>query len=135
MYAVHFTTIDKATNHKTSRKLVFYDNLSHVSLLPSKVTRIDTASVATNYTWVTEDTNIILAKWTERFRNARHESNRWLTAVSPYTNIEDVYDDHHGRRTIEEVPNVYGLLSCYQLSKLSVTKKLYFIKVNRIIKR
>lgn len=134
MYAIHFTTIDKANNHKTSRTLVLFDNLSHVSFLPTKVTRIDTASVATNYTWVNEDTNIILAKWTERFRNARHESNRWLTAVSPYTNIEDVYDDHHGRRTIEEVPNVYGLLSCYQLSMLSVTKKLYFINVHRIIK-
>lgn len=111
LYAIHFTTVDKAKNHKTSRKLVLYDNLSHVSFLPTKVTRIDTASAATNYTWVNEDTNIILAKWTERFRNARHESNRWLTTVSPYTNIEDVYDDHHGRRTIEEVPNVYGLLS------------------------
>lgn len=110
MYAIHFTTIDKAKNHKTSRKLVLYDNLSHVSFLPTKVTRIDTASAATNYTWVNEDTNVILAKWTERFRNARHESNRWLTNVSPYTNIEDVYDDHHGRRTIKEVPNVYGLL-------------------------
>lgn len=123
MYAIHFTALDKAKNHKTSRKLVLYDNQSYVSYLPTKVTRISSASAATNYTWVNEDTNIILVKWTDRFRNERHESNRWLTAVSPYTNIEDVYDDHHGRRTIEEVPNVYGLLS---VIKVINNKKVIF---------
>lgn len=120
LYAIHFTAIDKAENNKTSRKLVLYDNKSHVSFLPTKVTRIGTASAATNYTWVNEDTTIILAIWTDRFQNIDHEFNRWLTVVSPYKNIEDIYDDHHGRRTIEEVPNVYGLLS--------VMKQLYFIQ-------
>ena len=109
MYAVHLTAIDKANNHKSSRKLVFYDDISRVSTLPNKVTRIETAAASTNYTWVIEDTNIIRAKWTERFINSRHDSNRWLTAVSSYPSIEDVYDDHHGKRTVDEVPNVHGL--------------------------
>lgn len=120
LYSIYFTAFDKADNYKTSRKLVLYDNISHVSFLPTKVTRIETASAATNYTWVNEDTNIVLAIWTERFQNARHELNRWLAAVSPSTNIEDVYDDHYGKRTIHEVPNVYGLLP--------VTKSLHLIK-------
>lgn len=109
MYAIHFIAFDKAKNYKTSRKLVLYDNLSVISFLPTKVTRIDTASAATNYTWVHEDTNIILAKWTDRFRNEKHESNRWLEAVSPVEDIEDIYDDHHGKRTIDKVPNVHGM--------------------------
>lgn len=109
MYAIHFTAVDKAKNEKTSRKLVLFDAMSVVSFLPTKVTRIDTASAATNYTWVHENTNIILVKWTERFRNENHESRRWLEAVSPVKDIEDIYDDHHGKRTVDKVPNVYGM--------------------------
>ncbi|XP_078322971.1 uncharacterized protein LOC111122905 [Crassostrea virginica] len=108
LYAVHLTALDKAKNQKSSRRLVLYDNISRVSYLPNKVTRIETASASTNYTWVSEDTNIIRAKWTGRFRNIRHDSNRWLTKVSPYRGIEDLYDDHHGKRTIDEVPNISG---------------------------
>ena len=109
MYAVHLIAVDKAENQKPSRKLVLFDNISRVSTLPNKVTRIETAAASTNYSWVIEDTNIIRAKWTERFRNSRHESNRWLTPVSSSPGIEDLYDDHHGKRTVDEVPNIYGL--------------------------
>ena len=135
MYAIHLTATDKANNQKSSRRLVLYDNISQVSYLPNKITRIETASASTNYTWVSEDTNIILAKWTERFRNSRHDSNRWLTKVSPYPGIEDLYDDHRGKRTIGEVPNVSGL--CFsksmftiylQFNELCIVKNEFFLK-------
>lgn len=135
MYAVHLTATDKANNQQSSRRLVLYDNISQVSYLPNKITRIETASASTNYTWVSEDTNIILAKWTERFRNSRHDSNRWLTKVSPYPGIEDLYDDHRGKRTVDEVPNVSGLrfskstITIYlQFNELCIVKKRIFFK-------
>lgn len=114
MYAVHFTAIDKAKNKKTSRKLVFYDNISQVSFLHKKVTRVETASANTNFTWISKDTNLVLVKWTQRFRNERHEQNMWLDDVQPAHGIENAYDDHHGSRTVDKVPNVYGKFCLFQ---------------------
>ncbi|XP_062616047.1 uncharacterized protein LOC134277752 [Saccostrea cucullata] len=108
MYAIHFTAVDKAGNSKTSRKLVFFDDISKVTFKNGKVSRVETATENTQFTWVIQDTNGVLVAWKDRFRNQRHENNRWLNAVKPYINIEDLYDDHTGKRSIKELPNVHG---------------------------
>lgn len=110
MYTVHFSAFDKAGNVKTSRKLILYDNLSIVTINNKRVTRVETASANTNFTWVSEDTTSVLVKWTGRFMNERHTHNMWLALVNPYHGIETAYDDHDGRRTVDEVPNVQGTL-------------------------
>jgi hypothetical protein len=108
MYAIHFAAVDKANNNKTYRKVVFYDNISQISFLHKKVTRVETASAKTNFTWIDRDTNLVQVQWTERFRNERHEQNMWLNDVLPAYGIGSTYDDHHGARTVDKVPNVHG---------------------------
>lgn len=108
MFAIHFTAFDKAGNHKTSRKVILYDDQSVITLKPNKVTRIVTASSETSYLWVVQDTGTIIVRWTDRFMNVRHENNRWLNKVNSHIAVEDKYDDHYGERQITEINNVHG---------------------------
>lgn len=108
MFAIHFTAYDKAGNHKTSRKMILYDDQSVITQKPNKVTRIVTASSETSYVWVVQDTGTIVVRWTDRFINVRHENNRWLNKVNSHIAVEDKYDDHYGERQISEINNVHG---------------------------
>lgn len=110
MYAIHLSAVDKAGNIKMSRKLVLYDNLSKVTFNVKRNTRVETASSQTNFTWVTKETNKIFVKWWGRFINHRHDNSRWLTKINPYPKIDRAYDDFDGRRTVDEVPNIQGIL-------------------------
>ncbi|XP_055997828.1 uncharacterized protein LOC125647098 [Ostrea edulis] len=108
MYAIHFSAYDKAGNHKTGRKVLLYDNKAEVTANPTKVTRVITASQETNYVWVTKDTRYVDVLWKDRFRNYRHETNRWLNKVDSAYGIESKYDDHYGDRQVAEIPNVHA---------------------------
>ncbi|XP_078334035.1 uncharacterized protein LOC111124258 [Crassostrea virginica] len=108
MFAIHFSAFDKAGNHKTSRKVLLYDNISEVTFKPDKVTRVVTASAETSYEWVVQDTRDVDIFWKDRFGNWRHESNRWLNKVTPHHAVESRYDDHYGERQVDEIPNVHA---------------------------
>ncbi|XP_061181031.1 uncharacterized protein LOC133189645 [Saccostrea echinata] len=110
MYSIHFSAFDKAGNHKTGRKVLLYDNISEVTTNPSKVTRVTTATKETSYVWVTKDTRYVDIMWRDRFRNSRHENNRWLNSVASTTGVESKYDDHYGERQSKEIPNVHALV-------------------------
>ena len=111
MFAIHFSAFDKAGNHKTSRKLLLYDNNSSVTFNPdtSRVTSVVTASPETSFKWVVKDTRDVDISWKDRFRNWRHESNRWLNKVTPHLAVESRYDDHYGERQVDAIPNVHGI--------------------------
>ena len=124
MFAIHFSAYDKAGNHKTSRKVLLYDNISEVTFKPDKVTRVVTASAETSYEWVVKDTRDVDIFWKDRFGNWRHESNRWLNMVTPNHAVESRYDDHYGERQVDEIPNVHGtnfgqIFSIHHLLKFS----------------
>lgn len=110
MYAIHLSAVDKAGNIQTSRKLVLYDNLSKVTFNGERNTRVKTASSQTNFTWVTKNTNMIFVEWYGRFMNHRHDNLRWLTKINPFPKIGRAYDDFDGRRTVDEVQNIQGIL-------------------------
>nr|XP_034301655.1 uncharacterized protein LOC105322112 [Crassostrea gigas] len=110
MFAIHFTAYDKAGNHKTSRKVILYDDQSVITQKPNKVTRVVTASSETSYVWVVQDTGTIVVRWTDRFINVRHENNRWLNKVNSHIAVEDKYDDHYGERQISEINNVHAIV-------------------------
>jgi hypothetical protein len=108
MYAIHFSAYDKARNYKTGRKVLLYDDISEVTFNPTKVTRVLTASKETSYVWVTKNTRLVDVMWIDRFRNYRHEVNRWLNKVAATYGVESKYDDHYGDRQVAEIPNVHG---------------------------
>ena len=109
MFAIHFSAFDKAGNHKTSRKVLLYDNSSAVTFNPDKVTRVVTASAESSYEWVVEDTNEVDIFWKDRFRNRRHEDKGWLNKVKPHLAVDSKYDDHYGERQVDEIQNVHGM--------------------------
>ena len=119
MYAVHLAAFDNAGNHYIARKVFLFDDDSHVTTLPGKVSRIVTASSQTNYVWVVEDTNTVKFQWTDRYRNEKHEAGLWLAEVRQPTEVKDsVYDDHTGDRTVDAINNIHGrLFYCYILNK------------------
>lgn len=127
MFAIHFTAFDKAGNHKTSRKVILYDDQSVITQKPNKVTRIVTASSETSYVWVVQDTGTIVVRWTDRFINVRHENNRWLNKVNSHIAVEDKYDDHYGERQITEINNVHGKGLCGFFRMISKLENIIFL--------
>ncbi|XP_062576068.1 uncharacterized protein LOC134237945 [Saccostrea cucullata] len=108
LFSIHLTAHDNAGNYKTARRFVLYDSDSRVSYNPLYVTRVQSASKNTNYTWVVDDTKIVNVQWTKRFRNILHDHNKWLNEISPSYGITKGYDDYSGPRSVNKVNNVYG---------------------------
>lgn len=113
LYSIHLTAYDKAGNYKTTRRFVLYDNNSHVSHNPFKISRVESASENTNYKWVVDNTTPIYITWKERFRNALHHHNKWLNKISPSHGISEPYDDFTGVRNVNQIENVYGKQLCF----------------------
>ncbi|XP_056015772.1 uncharacterized protein LOC125675332 [Ostrea edulis] len=108
LFSIHLTAYDKAGNYKTTRRLVLYDSNSHVSHNPLRVTRVQTGSEKTNYTWIVDNTAIVDVQWPKRFRNSLHDHNKWLDEVSINPHISEKYDDYSGWRPITKVNNIAG---------------------------
>ncbi|XP_061176007.1 uncharacterized protein LOC133184958 [Saccostrea echinata] len=108
LFSIHLAAYDKAGNYKTTRRFVLYDSNSHVSHNPFRLTRVQTASEKTKYTWVVDDTKIVKVQWKKRFRNAVHDHNKWLNEISPSYGITENYDDYSGQRSVDKVKNMEG---------------------------
>ncbi|XP_061177042.1 uncharacterized protein LOC133185758 [Saccostrea echinata] len=111
LFSIHLVAYDKAGNFKTTRRFVLYDSDSRVSYNPLHVTRVQSASEETNYTWVIDDTKIVNVQWTKRFRNILHDHNKWLDEISPSYGITKSYDDYSGQRPVTKVNNVNGCVA------------------------
>ena len=137
LFSIHLIAFDKARNYKVTRRLVLYDSNSHVSHNPFFVTRLQTGSPQTNYTWVVKNTTVVKLIWPSRFRNALHSNNKWLDEVLPNRDISQTLDDFSGVRTIQKINNTHGKfnlqfskkpcihLFCYQIGNQFF---LYFTK-------
>lgn len=108
LYSIHLIAFDKAGNYKVTRRLVLYDSNSHVSHNPFLVTRVQTGSPKTNFTWIVHNTTLVNVVWSGRFRNALHDQNKWLNEVVPNLVIPESLDDHYGRRSIKKINNMHG---------------------------
>lgn len=110
LFSIHLIAFDKAGNYKATRRLVLYDSNSHVSHNPFLVTRVQTGSPRTNYTWIVDNTTVVTVVWSERFRNVLHDHNKWLNEVMPNPVIPESLDDHGGGRSIKKINNMHGNL-------------------------
>lgn len=108
LYSIHLIAFDKAGNYKVTRRLVLYDSNSHVSHNPFLVTRVQTGSPKTNFTWIVHNTTLVNVVWSGRFRNALHDQNKWLNEVVPNLVIPESLDDHYGGRSLKKINNMHG---------------------------
>jgi hypothetical protein len=46
--------------------------------------------------------------WKNLFINERHKKHSWLSAVASLQKVDNVYDDHFGKRDVMEIPNAHG---------------------------
>ncbi|WAR05117.1 hypothetical protein MAR_020486 [Mya arenaria] len=109
-YAVELTAFDHAGNHKTARKLFFFDGNSDVSLNQSSLTRVLSANKGG---WINKDQEYIVVDWAYRFSNNRHHKLCWLCRFDHMsTVIPFELDDTAGvsERTWERIPNIQGIV-------------------------
>ncbi|XP_052083679.1 uncharacterized protein LOC127721009 [Mytilus californianus] len=109
MYAVHFTAFDRAGNYKSARGLFLYDNNEDIELGRGSIEVIQ----AKNYSekgWITYPSSRIHVTWKDMFVKTDHLKHNWLAKVKKFDHIESSYDDNSGKRTIEMVPNVKGIV-------------------------
>jgi hypothetical protein len=106
-YSIEMKVHDRVKNAKVTRRIIMYDNASVVELVGNKSCRIIQAQPTG---WVNKFSDQIEIVWTGRFRNMRHNNGGWLNEVQDSENVAKILDDQNARskRTIEELPNVYG---------------------------
>ncbi|XP_069132408.1 uncharacterized protein [Argopecten irradians] len=110
MFSIIFSAFDKGGNHRSMRRLSLFDDQSRVNVMPQADTYVATASVTTNYTWLTIETQNINVTWVGRFVNSRHDAAHWLRSVEPHVGVEEDLDDHEGHRNINFTDNVRGIV-------------------------
>ena len=108
MYSVIVVVYDKAGNFKSTRCLIFYDNQSKVDAKPNKRTIVTQTSKETNYTWVSVTEKTLNVAWEDLFINERHKNHSWLSVVASLPKVDNVYDDHFGKRDVMAIPNAHG---------------------------
>ncbi|KAL3871815.1 hypothetical protein ACJMK2_039787, partial [Sinanodonta woodiana] len=109
VYAVVLRAFDKTGNIKASRRILIFDNISALEIKndPSKVA---SASIETNYSWITEPRKFVRVEWKNRFSNTVYEEKRWLQSVEKLYEIPSDLDDNEGERQIERKKNVHGIV-------------------------
>lgn len=110
MYSLILSAFDRAGNHKSTRSVFLYDNQSVVETVPDTKIIVKESAAETDYTWVTVDTNRLTVTWAGRFMNERHDIYKWCNEIGDSSHIEEVYDDRFGRRTVDWLTNVRGIL-------------------------
>ncbi|XP_052071167.1 uncharacterized protein LOC127709606 [Mytilus californianus] len=110
MFSLILSAFDRAGNHKSTRSVFLYDNQSVVEKVPGTRIIVTESAVGTNYTWVTIDTSRLTVTWTGRFRNERHDIYKWCNEIEDSSHVDAVYDDRFGRRTVDWLTNVRGVI-------------------------
>ena len=108
MYSVVVVVYDKAGNKEYTRCLILYDNQSKVEIKAGKRTTVQQSTKGSNYTWVSVTDKTLQVVWQDHFINERHKKHSWLIGVGSLPHVENVYDDHVGKRDVTEVPNAHG---------------------------
>ncbi|VDI60122.1 Hypothetical predicted protein, partial [Mytilus galloprovincialis] len=110
LYSTTLIVYDKALNYKATRCVILYDNQSKVDIMAGKRTIVEQSSKDTNYTWISVSDKNLKVSWTDRFINFRHKQNHWLGSVGSLSDVVGEYDDHYGKRSVDEIPNAHGVV-------------------------
>lgn len=122
VYSVLLGITDFANNTRHCRRLILFDDSSEISTSRPPLLHITSAAKETNYSW---QSNVglgitINVAWKGHFQNKIHNDKKLLNTVKPFETIkfndnmtksvDDKFDDHEGKRTLERIPNVNGIL-------------------------
>ncbi|KAJ8306434.1 hypothetical protein KUTeg_016979 [Tegillarca granosa] len=133
MYSFLLEVKDRANNSRYIRRLALYDPTSSVSIDTSPTTKLFVASgeSETMYKWQSNLQNEhlegmpIKVSWKGHFVNSLHEGQYLLIKVKPYPKqdfnvttgsvrtykaVEPRFDDNEGKRTMEAISNIHGIV-------------------------
>ncbi|KAL3873868.1 hypothetical protein ACJMK2_036952, partial [Sinanodonta woodiana] len=108
-YAVFIVAFDKAKNHARARRIILFDDEPIINYTHGSRTIVKTASVETNYTWITRNTSVVEVDWKGRFISMDIDQGKWLNKVEDI-DLERAYDDYNGERTVSRKDNVRGIV-------------------------
>ncbi|XP_063399976.1 uncharacterized protein LOC134684607 [Mytilus trossulus] len=115
VYSIHLSAFDNTNNaenignSRTARTLLFFDDQSAVDILDANPMECSQASKNSSFKWVVQDTSTVTITWTDHFINTRHETNKWLAIIEPYT-ASTVYEEFDGDRTTAAIDNTQGIV-------------------------
>ncbi|KAL3873929.1 hypothetical protein ACJMK2_037006, partial [Sinanodonta woodiana] len=108
-YAVFLVAFDKAKNYARARRIILFDDEPIINYTHESRTIVKTASVETNYTWITRNTSVVEVDWKGRFISIDIDQGKWLNKVEDI-DLERSYDDYNGERTVGRKDNVRGIV-------------------------
>ncbi|KAK3589056.1 hypothetical protein CHS0354_008706 [Potamilus streckersoni] len=108
-YAVFLVAFDKAKNHARARRIIMFDDDPIINFTHGSRTIVKTASVETNYTWITRNTSVVEVDWKGRFISKNTDQGKWLNKVKDIS-LDRAYDDYEGKRTVDRKDNVRGIV-------------------------
>ncbi len=112
LYSVIARVRDTVNNTARARGLVVYDPDSSIETSrPINVT--GARQVGNNYwlsTLVTPAGNEVEISWEDRYRNTFYQANSVLGPVKPFPADAKVLEDRFGRRALQAVPNLAGIV-------------------------
>ncbi|CAC5414424.1 unnamed protein product [Mytilus coruscus] len=115
VYSIHLSAFDNTNNaenvgnSRTARTLLFFDDESAVDIQDANPMECSQASKNSSFKWVVQDTSTVTITWTDHFINTRHETNKWLAIIEPYT-ASTVYEEFDGDRTTAAIDNTQGIV-------------------------
>ncbi|XP_076086955.1 uncharacterized protein LOC143057529 [Mytilus galloprovincialis] len=109
IYAVHLFCFDMAGNYETARAFVLYDNNDTIDLGKGQI-KVKNTKYYLERRWITDSSPLIEVEWKDIFIKTDHVKYKWLATVQPHPNILSTYDDISGKRTVNNVPNVKGIV-------------------------
>ncbi|XP_063420411.1 uncharacterized protein LOC134705619 [Mytilus trossulus] len=138
VYSCILEVNDKANNSIYVRRIVVFDDSSHINVSSSNSLYISTASAETDYMWQTEynldgvtDFDVV---WTNLFSNHLHDKEHFLSKILTYEprlsdninrhgykQILEEFDDNEGDRTLNETFHLRGIIK-YEMAHEIISK-------------
>lgn len=127
VYSCILEIIDQANNSEYVRRVVIYDDSSDITVNTSHRFYVSSANTFTDYLWQTEynlnSVSDVRVTWEGLFANSLHTEEHFLSNVLDYEprlsdnirrhnykRILDEYDDNEGKRTINSIQNIQGVV-------------------------
>lgn len=114
-YSIEMIVYDFAGNHKATRRIVMFDDISSVELQGSPIY----VREADGNFWINTFSESLELIWKGRFINKRHHSLGWLAEVKDVESVSQELDDNNrdSNRSIEAIHNINGNLTVTRTEK------------------
>ncbi|XP_076468275.1 uncharacterized protein LOC143299060 [Babylonia areolata] len=111
MFSMVLTAVDKATNHKSCRRVFLSDPTSTIVTYntPTSPLRVTTAAEVTSWRWQQTEGEVRV-RWNGRYSNEFHLHNHLLAAVGSAPGVDTEYEDREGERSVASIDHVLGIV-------------------------